>query len=159
MKCEKVKKKLNDYITGNLKSRENDIIEKHLSGCLVCTEELALIKEFESTFSAMEPAEPPVELWDNIKNEIGKTKSISARFSLRDYFLFPANPIKRFATAFAFFIIITGAGIFLWESSVPVQESAYSSDYVAEHIFTSYDDPLSDRVALNLILAGEGNSE
>lgn len=159
MKCEKVNKKLNDYITGTLGEKEKDRIERHLSDCPICTEELALTREFESLLNAMEPAEPPAELWDNIKKEIGKTETTPAKISLRDYFLFPANPARRFATAFAFIIIITGAGIFFWQSNVPVRESVYPSDYVADHILTSYDDPLSDRIALNLIIAGGENSE
>ena len=159
MKCEKVIKKLNDYITGSLGEKEKEKIEEHLNDCSVCTEELAFIKEFESAFSTMESVEPPAELWDNIKNEIGKTETIPAKFSLKDYFLFPAYSMKRFATAFAFIIIITGAGIFLWQSNAPVQESVYPSDYVTEHIITSFDDPLSDRVTLNLIIAGAENSK
>ena len=70
MKCEKVKKKLNDYIAGSLKGRESKIIEKHLSDCSICTEELAFIKEIESLFTEIDCVEPPQELWDSIKRRI-----------------------------------------------------------------------------------------
>jgi len=157
MRCEEIRAKLKDFLTGNLSFDESDSVEKHLSRCDSCKEELDFIGEAESLFAEMEFAEPPAEMWNNIRRKIEEDKKSPFRDFLGGFF-FPSVNLRRvFAAVVAAIVILTGAGIFLLEENSQIAQSVYPSDYVSGHILTSYDDPLSDRVALNLIIAGEDN--
>ncbi|RMF95409.1 MAG: zf-HC2 domain-containing protein [Candidatus Schekmanbacteria bacterium] len=159
MKCRKIKGKLNDYITGILDFETKRLIEKHLADCPDCSNELSLLKRIESNIKAIGYVEPPSDLWIKIREKIENEEKAFFKEWYESITFFPSILWKRIAFVFGIVLILFSVGIFIMQDEFGKEETLYPSDYVAEHIIASYNDPLSDRLALNLIIASENDSK
>jgi aspartate dehydrogenase len=64
MKCKKVQKLLSDYLDGEVKEREKELLEAHLSECPHCRKELESYKKTEELIKLKVKEEPAPEFWE-----------------------------------------------------------------------------------------------
>jgi len=70
VKCRYVKKKLIDYVDGNLGTEEREIVQEHISKCNDCHNELAIVKKLTQLVHRVDY--PPVSVWNNFLNDLHK---------------------------------------------------------------------------------------
>lgn len=70
MKCSKVQKLLSSYLDKELKEKKSKRIEKHLSQCSTCSEELEAFKSLHLLFTLAERKEPHLDLWPLIHSQL-----------------------------------------------------------------------------------------
>ncbi|MCP4567008.1 MAG: hypothetical protein GY841_05445 [FCB group bacterium] len=69
-KCRRIRQLLSDRIDGPLAPAEECRVQKHLTHCPECREELAFYRQIRETAESIEEVTPPDYLWDRISVEI-----------------------------------------------------------------------------------------
>ena len=78
MKCDRMKKIIHDYIDGELGRGERAEAEKHLASCPECRKlEESIRKVTVEPFAKIPKEEPPISVWNNIKETILKEEERS----------------------------------------------------------------------------------
>lgn len=158
MNCNKAYKKLNEYISGSLNKRGIKQIELHASICPKCAKELEFLKKINLLLGEIEPEPEPEGMWDVVKkevNELHNSPSVLKKAKNFLYFLHGNTFSKqKLAGAFAAILIIS---LITWGTSFVIDNTTevatVGNEYLKEYIAVSINDPLSDRVALNMIIA------
>lgn len=69
-KCRRIRQLLSDRTDGPLASAEERRVQKHLTNCPECREEMAFYRQIRETAESFEEVTPPDYLWDRISVEI-----------------------------------------------------------------------------------------
>ncbi|GAA3525015.1 hypothetical protein AFL01nite_14270 [Aeromicrobium flavum] len=89
---------------------ERQQFERHLTGCEICTEEVASLREAVSELSALTAEEPPPELRGSVLAAIGETRQLPPRVGS------PSRPARRtprrlLVAAAAAAVVVGGVGV------------------------------------------------
>ena len=122
MKCSKYKIQLSDYIDGRLQNDEKRKLESHINKCDSCRRDLELLQDYRKFSSAVEPADVPgtikENLWEAISEESVTKSTGTARMKL-----YPKLTWMAAAAAIIIFILII-------PSLFQPQEITVSFDYL-----------------------------
>ncbi len=72
MNCKKINALLVDYLEGVLAARQGEAIEKHLSQCERCREDLSLIEKVREELVSLEAADAGDEFWQNFNRKLSQ---------------------------------------------------------------------------------------
>jgi hypothetical protein len=85
MECSEVRLKLSDYIKYNLNPHISEDISYHLDNCIICQEEMAILKELDDILSMERPVYPGEDFTSNIMVKIQKERFNVSGFSFRKF--------------------------------------------------------------------------
>ena len=77
MDCSKIKERLSEYMDEVLDAETKAVVDKHLSTCKNCQEELASLKALVSELGSMEPVESPKDFLDQLHERMEKRSRLS----------------------------------------------------------------------------------
>lgn len=107
MRCTAIRRKLTEYVYGDLTERESRDIRTHLVSCADCRDTASEIRGVLSLASCYEDKSPPVDILAGLKEKVLR-RSESGRFKL-SMFLKPI-PAYAAATAIAVLAVVSGIG-------------------------------------------------
>jgi anti-sigma factor RsiW len=106
MRCSTTKKRLAEYIYGDLRDREAREIRSHLESCTSCRETAIQVKGILSLVSAYGETSPPSEVHAGLREEVAaRSGERRLRFSLLN------KPIPAYAAATTIAILAVLSGI------------------------------------------------
>jgi len=79
MKCDEVRKRLDEYLDGELSTEEAAAVEEHLTACGACRAEHEALKQTVSLVRSLPKAEPPRDLSARIEASIGQQAALRKR--------------------------------------------------------------------------------
>ena len=123
MKCEDVKLRIPDILTGEFSPKERPAIDAHLAACVVCSEELRRVTETWTKLGVLPQKQPSSALRDRFytmleayqsgaEAQILSSPSRSPKNSLVEFFSF-RRPAFRFAAAATLLFAGVAGGLFL----------------------------------------------
>lgn len=68
MKCWYIRKKLLDYIDGNLSEKDSFTIEQHIAKCAQCRQEIEMFSKLSKAIHRVDY--PPASVWDNFLSDL-----------------------------------------------------------------------------------------
>ncbi|MBI5374760.1 MAG: zf-HC2 domain-containing protein [Candidatus Schekmanbacteria bacterium] len=160
MNCRRTLKKINPYLSDALNAEEIRKLQSHLSSCRRCNGEFEYLKSINNMIGNIDFEEEPEGMWNAIRNEImieqkhSKRLSLSDALSNLDIYFASFSFRKRVAAAFGVlaFILLLAGGFLYWNQTRSLSTSG-GGEYMEEYMEASMNDPLSDRIALNFIIA------
>lgn len=151
MQCAEVKNKLADYSVGLLDERERERIESHLMRCASCAYELRALERVDTLLRHVAPEEPPAYGWQNIRARIeSQPQPASTPFRLRRFTL------PRLAFGGAIAVALVFAMVYFGAQHSPKDDVLLQVDptqLMQTHQMMSWGDPLSDKVAIGVLIA------
>lgn len=155
-KCDEIKARLADHAVGLLEGRERAEVERHLEGCAACQRELRALQRTGTLLNALPPEEPPPGLWDAVRREIEPAPAREpARAPWWELFRLPRLAYAAAAAA----VIVAAIVVFRPQQPLPITEAAEGADYIERHEMLAWNDPLSDKAALGLIVGRSAQPE
>ncbi|OHE79837.1 MAG: hypothetical protein A2107_04265 [Verrucomicrobia bacterium GWF2_62_7] len=152
--CKDIQTQLADFAVGALAERERAEVESHLQECPTCQRELRALRQAGAVLDALEPEEAPADLWQSIRREIETPKQEPAHAPWWEV-LFPARwPRLAYAGLAATAILV--AALLMTVSRLSPAEDDETQDFLQRHGMLAWNDPLSDKAALGVML---GRSE
>lgn len=82
MSCKHIADRLADYINSTLNKEEQGRVEGHLEHCESCREELEFLKSYYRGVESLTEVEAPINLLDNIHEELEKPQGFRERYHL-----------------------------------------------------------------------------
>ena len=122
MKCNKYKIQLSDYIDGRLQNAEKSKLESHINKCDSCRRDLELLQDYRKFSSAVEHAESPETIKENVWRSISEESDIISTSKARMK-LYPKLTWMTAAAAIIIFMLII-------PSLFQPQEITVSFDYL-----------------------------
>ena len=110
MSCPGMEDRLNDYAGGYLSGADREAVERHVTQCARCREELDALRSLLAEVASLpRTVQPPEDLWDDTLAAIRSRQAAGARVH-RPAFGAPAwwSPM-RLAAAAAILIVVSGA--------------------------------------------------
>ena len=147
-KCDEIKARLAEHAVGLLEGRERAEVERHLETCAACQRELRALQRTGTLLNAMPQEEPPPDLWDAVRRQIEAPTREPARASWQAMFRLPRLAYATVAAA----IIVTAVVLLNPPRPPSASEVAEGADYIERHEMLAWNDPLSDKAALGLIV-------
>jgi anti-sigma factor RsiW len=87
MNCKEVKEKLLFYLDDELDGKERQAVERHLTTCAYCREELEALSETQSilkrSFESISSRNAPVWAWAELESRLAMTDNISPPLLVR----------------------------------------------------------------------------
>jgi len=144
--CDQIKARLADHAVGLLEGRERTDVERHLEACAVCQRELRALQRTGALLNALPPEEPPPGLWNAVRREIEAPTREPAGAPWREIFRLPRLAYAGLAAA-----AVVAATVMLTQHRPPDAE-VEEANYIERHEMLAWNDPLSDKAALGLML-------
>lgn len=151
MHCAQIKTKLAEYSVGLLDVSEREAIEAHVAGCASCARELRALQRVDSLLGAVRPEEPPAQLWENIRARIESTPQGSPTPAWRGWLTVPRLALGSAAIAALMLAALHFGDLLPRQSDAPLHDNP--TQLMQTHQMMSWDDPLSDKAALGVLLA------
>jgi len=148
--CEDIQTQLADFAVGALAERERAEVERHLQECPTCQRELSALRRAGAVLDALESEEAPAGLWQSIRRKIETPKQEPARASWWET-LFPAR-WPRLAYAGLATAAVVAVALVLTFSRLSPAEDDETQDFLQRHGMLAWNDPLSDKAALGVML-------
>ncbi len=152
--CKDIQTQLADFAVGALQEPERVEIERHLQTCAACQWELSALQRAGTLLDATEPEDAPANLWQSIRRDIEAPKPEPARVPWWEA-LFPARWPRLAYAGLAATAVAMVALIVTISQPVPTQDDE-TQDFLVHHSMLAWNDPLSDKAALGVML---GRSE
>ena len=152
--CKDIQSQLADFAVGALREQEIVEIGRHLQECPVCQRELGALRRIGSLLDVTEPEEAPADLWQSIRREIETPRQEPARAAWWET-LFPAR-WPRLAYAGLAATAVVAVALVMTFSRLSTAEDDETQDFILRHGMLAWNDPLSDKAALGVLL---GRSE
>lgn len=149
--CKDIQAQLADFAVGALQERDRAEIERHLSGCPACRRELHALQQVGTVLDALPPEEAPAGLWDAIRRDIEAPESEPVRVPWWET-LFPAQ-WPRLAYAGLAATAIVAVALLMTVSRLTPAEDDETQDFIQRHGMLAWNDPLSDKASLGVMLA------
>ncbi len=84
MKCDEIKGLLSEYVDETLDTKTRELVEKHLSTCQDCQQEVASLRMLINDLGSMESVAPPKDFLDQLHERMGRrfwlSKALRALF-------------------------------------------------------------------------------
>lgn len=145
-KCDEIKTRLADHAVGLLDAQERAEVERHVEGCAACQRELRALQRTGTLLNAMPLEEPPPGLWNAVRREIEAPTCEPAGALWREIFRLPRLAYAGLAAA-----AVVAAAVMLTQHRPPDAE-VEEVNYIERHEMLAWNDPLSDKAALGLML-------
>jgi len=155
--CKDIQPQLADFVVGALQEEARAEIERHLHECAACQRELSALQRAGATLGALEMEEAPAGLWQSIRREIEAPKQEPVRAAWWEV-LFPAR-WPRLAYAGVTAMAVLAAALILTVSRPLPTEDDETQDFLLRHGMLAWNDPLSDKAALGVILGRSENEQ
>lgn len=152
--CKDIQTQLADFAVGALQEPERAEIGRHLHECAACLRELNVLRRTGTVLDALEPEDAPAGLWQSIRREVETSKPEPASAPWWEM-MFPAR-WPRLAYAGLAAAAILAVALFITVSRFAPTEDDETQDFLLRHGMLAWNDPLSDKAALGVIL---GRSE
>ena len=152
--CKDIQSQLADFAVGALEERERMEIKRHLQECPACQRELSALQRTRELLDALEPEEAPADLWQCIRRDIGTPKQEPARAAWWETLL-PARWPRLAYAGLAATVVAMVVLIVTISQPLPTQDDEVQ-DFLVRHSMLAWNDPLSDKAALGVML---GRSE
>ncbi len=106
MRCEKITNLLSGYLDGELDGGERKLVEEHLRGCPVCSEELRVLRGCVESIGSLEEVEPPADFLNRVHRRLEEKSGL--RSSLGKIFTpFPLRiPLEAAAAAAVVILVV-----------------------------------------------------
>ena len=91
MKCGKLQKRIEEYLSGNLGSQEVEQIKEHLLDCTVCAKKIREMKYINNMLNSMEPVKMPLGYEQRFYKELIDATA-EVEYSPRPYILSILRP-------------------------------------------------------------------
>lgn len=154
--CKDIQTQLADFAVGALQEQERVEIERHLQTCAACQRELSALQRAGALLDATEPEDAPADLWQSIRRDIEAPKLESARVSWWET-LFPRRWPRLAYAGLAATAVLAAALILTISRPLPTEDDE-TQDFLLRHGMLAWNDPLSDKAALGVML-GRGENE
>jgi anti-sigma factor RsiW len=148
--CKDIQVQLADFVVGALPEPERGEIERHLQECGVCQRELSALQRAGAALDALELEEPPTGLWQSICREIEPPKPEPAGAPWWETLL-PARWPRLACAGLAATAVAMVALIMTLSPPLPTEDDE-TQDFLLRHGMLAWNDPLSDKAALGVIL-------
>lgn len=148
--CKDIQTQLADFAVGAIHERERTEIEHHLQACAACQQELSALQRTGTLLDATEPEEAPADLWQSIRRDIEAPKPEPARVPWWEA-LFPARWPRLAYAGLAATAVALVALIVTISQPVPTRDDE-TQDLLVRHSMLAWNDPLSDKAALGVML-------
>ncbi|MCX6898235.1 MAG: zf-HC2 domain-containing protein [Verrucomicrobia bacterium] len=152
--CKDIQNQLADFAVGVLVERERAEVERHFQECPTCQRELSALQRTGAVLDALEPEEAPAGLWQSIRREIETPKQEPAHAPWWEM-LFPAQ-WPRLAYAGLAATAILAVALLVTVSRLSPAEDDETQDFLQRHGMLAWNDPLSDKAALGVMLGRSG---
>jgi anti-sigma factor RsiW len=152
--CKDIQTQLADFAVGALPEPERGEIERHLQTCAACQRELRALQRVGAALDALPPEEATAGLWSAIRREIEPPKPEPVSTPWWEA-LFPAR-WPRLACAGLAATALALVALVLTVSEPWPSEEDETQDFLLRHGMLAWNDPLSDKAALGVML---GRSE
>jgi len=152
--CKDIQSQLADFAVGALQEQEIAEVERHLQECPACRRELGALQRTGTLLNVLEPEEAPADLWQSIRRDIEAPKPEPACAPWWEA-LFPAR-WPRLAYAGLGATAILAVALLVTVSRLSPAEDDETQDFILRHGMLAWNDPLSDKAALGVML---GQSE
>lgn len=148
--CKDIQTQLADFTVGALQGPERAEIERHLQECEACQRELRALQRVGTVLDALPPEEATAGLWSAIRREIEAPKPEPLGVAWWKM-LFPARwPRLAYAALAATAVAMVALMVTLWQP-LPTEDDE-TQDFLLRHGLLAWNDPLSDKAALGVIL-------
>ncbi|MCX7826166.1 MAG: zf-HC2 domain-containing protein [Verrucomicrobiae bacterium] len=146
--CKDIQAQLADYVVGALTDAQRAEIERHIRDCAACARERLALERTGALLNALRPQETPAQLWDAVRNVIESEQRRPWLERLREAFAFPRPAYVAGAA-----VLALAAGLYLMVLRPPPPAGAETDNYIEQHGLMAWNDPLSDKAALGVMLA------
>jgi anti-sigma factor RsiW len=148
--CKDIQARLADFTVGALSEAERAEIEPHLRECAACQRELRALKRVGAALDALPPEEAAAGLWSAIRREIEPPKPAPAGAPWWEM-LFPSRWPRLAYAGLAATAVAMVALLMTVSPPLPTEEDE-TQDFLMHHGMLAWNDPLSDKAALGVIL-------
>ncbi|MBI5686121.1 MAG: zf-HC2 domain-containing protein [Verrucomicrobia bacterium] len=156
--CKDIQSQLAGFAVGAFQEPECAEIERHLRDCPACHRELRALQRTGALLDATEPEDAPADLWLSIRRDIEAPKPVPARAPWWEM-LFPARWPRLAYAGLAATAVIAVALLMTVSRLSPVGDDE-TQDFIVRHGLLAWNDPLSDKAALGVMLGrGEAGRE
>ena len=152
--CEEIQAQLADYTVGALTSDQRAEIERHVLECVACARELRALERTSTLLSTLRPQEAPAQVWDAVRSAIEAEQPRPWLERLREAFAFP-----RLAYIGAAAALVLAVGLYVMPRQQSAETAEETENYVEQHGLMAWNDPLSDKAALGVMLARAATSQ
>jgi len=152
--CKDIQAQLADFAVGALQEQEHAEIKRHLQECADCGRELSALQRAGALLDATELEDAPADLWQSIRRDIEAPKLEPARAPWWET-LFPARWPRLAYAGLAATAVVAVALVMTFSRLAPAGDDE-TQDFILRHGMLAWNDPLSDKAALGVML---GQSE
>ncbi|MBI5118543.1 zf-HC2 domain-containing protein [Candidatus Poribacteria bacterium] len=121
MNCGQVRNQLVYYVEDTLSERRKRAVERHLSDCSLCRNEISSIRDLKKLIAALEP---PKRDWDSFNWKLSRELAHEETPTAKALPWLPALPLASVAAVAAAVIIALVVSVRLQENRTPLDESA-----------------------------------
>jgi anti-sigma factor RsiW len=148
--CKDIQTQLADFAVGALPQPERVEIQRHLQKCEACQRELRALQRVGTVLDALPPEEATEGLWSAIRREIEAPKPEPEGVAWWEM-LFPARWPRLVYAALAATAVAMVALIVTLSQPLPTEDDE-AQDFLLRHGMLAWNDPLSDKAALGVML-------
>lgn len=154
MRCEEINGLISDYSVGNLARGMERLVREHIKECGSCRKEL---EQLDLIMAAVEEnmgeLEPPVGLWNGVRNRVSVDERQSVIDRARNVLLRPRRTLSLGIGAAAL-----AAALFFGVNTIGPSPTAYTPnataiEYIQGHAFAAGDDVFADRISLGFVVS------
>ncbi|MBM3890400.1 MAG: hypothetical protein FJ388_14910 [Verrucomicrobia bacterium] len=146
--CNEIQTQLADYAVGALAGDQRAEIERHVRDCATCARKLRALQRTGTLLNALRPQETPAQVWEAVRNAIESGQPRPWLERLREVFALP-----RLAYVGAAAVLVLAAGLYLTLQPQPPAVAEDTDNYAEQHSLMAWNDPLSDKAALGVMLS------